>query len=68
MKGLIPRITEQIFASIMSSPANLEYLVSPVGFADVSYIASHCSLQVKVSFFEVYMERIRDLLARELLV
>jgi hypothetical protein len=27
-KGLIPRITEQIFQSIMSSPANLEYLVS----------------------------------------
>ena len=46
MKGIIPRITEQIFASIMSSPANLEYLV-------------------KVSYMEIYMERIRDLLARE---
>ncbi|BGP48766.1 hypothetical protein JCM10450v2_004642 [Rhodotorula kratochvilovae] len=44
MKGIIPRITEQIFASIMSSPANLEYLV-------------------KVSYMEIYMERIRDLLA-----
>ncbi|GAA5832586.1 hypothetical protein JCM3766R1_004253 [Sporobolomyces carnicolor] len=44
MKGIIPRITEQIFASIMASPANLEYLV-------------------KVSYMEIYMERIRDLLA-----
>lgn len=46
LKGIIPRITEQIFASIMSSPPNLEYLV-------------------KVSYMEIYMERIRDLLARE---
>lgn len=44
LRGLIPRITEQIFQSIMSSPANLEYLV-------------------KVSYMEIYMERIRDLLA-----
>lgn len=43
-KGIIPRITEQIFDSIMSSPPNLEYLV-------------------KVSYMEIYMERIRDLLA-----
>lgn len=43
-KGIIPRITEQIFDSIMSSPPNLEYLV-------------------KVSYLEIYMERIRDLLA-----
>lgn len=46
MKGITPRITEQIFSSIMSSPASLEYLV-------------------KVSYMEIYMERIRDLLARE---
>lgn len=46
MKGIIPRITEQVFASIMTSPANLEYLV-------------------KVSYMEIYMERIRDLLSRE---
>jgi len=46
MKGIIPRITEQIFESIRASPANLEYLV-------------------KVSYMEIYMERIRDLLARE---
>ncbi|GAA6032440.1 hypothetical protein JCM8097_008176 [Rhodosporidiobolus ruineniae] len=46
MKGIIPRLTEQIFASIMASPANLEYLV-------------------KVSYMEIYMERIRDLLAPE---
>ncbi|KAM0789248.1 hypothetical protein ACM66B_000091 [Microbotryomycetes sp. NB124-2] len=44
LKGIIPRITEQIFASIMSSPGNIEYLV-------------------KVSYMEIYMERIRDLLA-----
>jgi kinesin family protein 5 len=43
-KGIIPRITEQIFNSILSSPPNLEYLV-------------------KVSYMEIYMERIRDLLA-----
>ncbi|GAA95055.1 uncharacterized protein L969DRAFT_104727 [Mixia osmundae IAM 14324] len=44
MKGLIPRITEQIFASIMVSPPHIEYLV-------------------KCSYMEIYMERIRDLLA-----
>ncbi|SCV69779.1 BQ2448_1173 [Microbotryum intermedium] len=44
MKGIIPRITEQIFQSIMVSPGNIEYLV-------------------KVSYMEIYMERIRDLLA-----
>lgn len=43
-KGIIPRITDQIFDSIMSSPPNLEYLV-------------------KVSYMEIYMEKIRDLLA-----
>ncbi|KAI0093926.1 kinesin heavy chain [Irpex rosettiformis] len=44
LKGLIPRITEQIFQSIMDSDAHLEYLV-------------------KVSYMEIYLERIRDLLA-----
>ncbi|KAK2067799.1 hypothetical protein P8C59_001506 [Phyllachora maydis] len=43
-RGVIPRIVEQIFASIMSSPANIEYTV-------------------RVSYMEIYMERIRDLLA-----
>ena len=45
LKGLIPRITEQIFQSIVESDAHLEYLV-------------------KVSYMEIYLERIRDLLAR----
>ena len=45
LKGIIPRITEQIFDNIMASPPHLEYLV-------------------KVSYLEIYMERIRDLLAR----
>ncbi|KAG8797306.1 hypothetical protein FRC17_007786, partial [Serendipita sp. 399] len=44
LKGIIPRITEQIFASIVESDANLEYLV-------------------KVSYMEIYLEKIRDLLA-----
>ncbi|PWN99042.1 putative kinesin-1 motor protein [Tilletiopsis washingtonensis] len=44
LKGIIPRITEQIFDNIMASPPHLEYLV-------------------KVSYLEIYMERIRDLLA-----
>jgi kinesin family protein 5 len=43
-KGLIPRITQQIFASIASADAAVEYTV-------------------KVSYMEIYMERIRDLLA-----
>src|SRR6195952_1656641 len=43
MKGIIPRIVEQIFASILSSPGNIEYTV-------------------RVSYMEIYMERIRDLL------
>ncbi|KAK5657666.1 hypothetical protein OQA88_2738 [Cercophora sp. LCS_1] len=42
-KGVIPRIVEQIFASILSSAANIEYTV-------------------RVSYMEIYMERIRDLL------
>ncbi|WEW62043.1 Kinesin heavy chain [Emydomyces testavorans] len=42
-KGIIPRIVEQIFASIMTSPGNMEYTV-------------------RVSYMEIYMERIRDLL------
>jgi kinesin family protein 5 len=42
-KGIIPRIVEQIFASILSSPSNIEYTV-------------------RVSYMEIYMERIRDLL------
>lgn len=42
-RGVIPRITEQIFASILASDPNIEYTV-------------------KVSYMEIYMERIRDLL------
>ncbi|PPR08080.1 hypothetical protein CVT24_010541 [Panaeolus cyanescens] len=42
-RGIIPRITEQIFQSIIESDAHLEYLV-------------------KVSYMEIYLERIRDLL------
>ncbi|KAJ4138280.1 Kinesin heavy chain [Fusarium equiseti] len=42
-RGVIPRIIEQIFASIMSSPGTIEYTV-------------------RVSYMEIYMERIRDLL------
>ncbi|EST09007.1 Kinesin, motor domain protein [Kalmanozyma brasiliensis GHG001] len=44
LKGIVPRITEQIFENIMASPPHLEYLV-------------------KVSYLEIYMEKIRDLLA-----
>lgn len=43
-RGVTPRIVEQIFASILSSQANIEYTV-------------------RVSYMEIYMERIRDLLA-----
>lgn len=43
-KGVIPRIVEQIFTSIMSSPSTIEYTV-------------------RVSYMEIYMERIRDLMA-----
>lgn len=42
-RGVIPRIVEQIFASIMSSPGTIEYTV-------------------RVSYMEIYMEKIRDLL------
>ncbi|KAK9480988.1 P-loop containing nucleoside triphosphate hydrolase protein [Lipomyces japonicus] len=42
-RGIIPRIVEQIFASIMGSPAAIEYTV-------------------RVSYMEIYMERIKDLL------
>jgi kinesin family protein 5 len=48
LRGIIPRITQQIFDSIMASANNMEYLV-------------------KVSYMEIYMEKIRDLLARELI-
>ncbi|CAK7266583.1 Kinesin heavy chain [Sporothrix epigloea] len=43
-RGVIPRIVEQIFASIIASPATIEYTV-------------------RVSYMEIYMERIRDLMA-----
>lgn len=43
-RGVIPRIVEQIFASILTSPSTIEYTV-------------------RVSYMEIYMERIRDLLA-----
>ena len=46
LRGIIPRITEQIFSSIVESDPHLEYLVM-------------------VSYMEIYLERIRDLLARE---
>ena len=46
LKGIIPRITEQIFTSIVESDPHLEYLV-------------------KVSYMEIYLERIRDLLSRQ---
>lgn len=42
-KGIIPRIVEQIFQSIMSSDGSVEFTV-------------------KVSYMEIYMEKIRDLL------
>ena len=42
-KGVIPRIVEQVFASIAASPMTIEYTV-------------------KVSYMEIYMERIKDLL------
>lgn len=42
-KGVIPRISEQIFQSILTSESNIEYTVG-------------------VSYMEIYMERIRDLL------
>ncbi|KAN0077273.1 P-loop containing nucleoside triphosphate hydrolase protein [Tylopilus felleus] len=44
LKGIIPRITEQIFQSIVESDSHIEYMV-------------------KVSYMEIYLERIRDLLA-----
>ena len=43
-RGIIPRIIEQMFDSILRSPGNIEYTV-------------------RVSYMEIYMERIRDLLA-----
>lgn len=45
LKGMIPRLVEQVFASILAADPNVEYTV-------------------KVSYMEIYMERIKDLLAR----
>ena len=45
-RGIIPRIVEQMFASILRSPGNIEYTV-------------------RVSYMEIYMEKIRDLLAHQ---
>lgn len=44
LRGVIPRIIEQVFNSISSASGNMEYTV-------------------KVSYMEIYMEKIRDLLA-----
>ncbi|CAK3745884.1 Kinesin heavy chain [Lecanosticta acicola] len=43
LKGIIPRIVEQIFSSIINSDGSIEFTV-------------------KVSYMEIYMEKIRDLL------
>ena len=43
-RGIIPRLTDQVFQGILHSPPTIEYTV-------------------KVSFMEIYMEKIRDLLA-----
>lgn len=43
-RGIIPRLTDQVFEGILHSPPTIEYTV-------------------KVSFMEIYMEKIRDLLA-----
>ncbi|KAK4626844.1 Kinesin heavy chain [Fulvia fulva] len=43
LKGIIPRIVEQIFSRIMTSDGSIEFTV-------------------KVSYMEIYMEKIRDLL------
>ncbi|ORY85468.1 P-loop containing nucleoside triphosphate hydrolase protein [Protomyces lactucae-debilis] len=43
LRGVIPRIVEQVFSSIAIAPGNMEYTV-------------------KVSYMEIYMEKIRDLL------
>ncbi|KAI8052494.1 P-loop containing nucleoside triphosphate hydrolase protein [Syncephalis plumigaleata] len=43
LRGVIPRIAETIFTSILASPPHMEYTV-------------------KVSYMEIYMEKIRDLL------
>ena len=42
-RGIIPRIVDQMFRSILQSPNNIEYTV-------------------RVSYMEIYMEKIRDLL------
>jgi kinesin family protein 5 len=44
LRGVIPRIVEQVFSSIAMASSNMEYTV-------------------KVSYMEIYMEKIRDLLA-----
>ncbi|KZO95289.1 kinesin heavy chain [Calocera viscosa TUFC12733] len=44
LKGIIPRIAEQIFTAIQEAPQNIEFMV-------------------KCSYMEIYLERIRDLLA-----
>lgn len=42
-RGIIPRIVEQMFSCIKTSPSNIEYTV-------------------RISYMEIYMERIRDLM------
>lgn len=46
LRGITPRIADQIFHAIVHSPPTVEYLV-------------------KVSYMEIYMERVRDLLVPE---
>lgn len=41
LRGLIPRITEQIFSTIMESPANIEYTVK-VSYMEI-YMVSELS-------------------------
>jgi len=43
LKGIIPRIVDNIFDSIVKAPSNIEFTVS-------------------ISYLEIYLEKIRDLL------
>ena len=70
LRGLIPRITQQIFDTIMQSPPILEYVVK-VSYMEIYMVRSdQLSKPVKrqtqgLTHKSSSQERIRDLLARK---
>lgn len=72
-RGIIPRISEDIFNHIYTMDENLEFHIKVLKMNSHSHTGlyvyrlaySHLFFSPQVSYFEVYMDKIRDLLDGE---